>query len=156
MDAFYASNATDARTKYLYAARSTLAKVVEQDNDFEKLNELSAAQDGNWLAEDTPAKSARQLDFVLSPNTTQRKQVTPRQQTNKAQTSRSPFQGKAERNGPLIGYEAEVTRLSDLRRENTGTKGSGVNIREEQGRQEKGSSRKTEQGLSKRGAGKKL
>jgi hypothetical protein len=28
-----------------------------------------------------------------------------------------------------------VTRLSDLRRENTGTKGSGINIREEQGRQ---------------------
>lgn len=92
IDAFYNRSALDPRAKYVYATRSLLAKIVEQQNDFEKINDDNM-NESNFGTIHTPPKNTFPSDFAIASTTTHRKQASQQKssQNNKALTARSPF-----------------------------------------------------------------
>lgn len=133
----------DPRTKYIYAMRAILAKIVEQRNNFEQI--LFNSGENTWIAE-TPARESMESNFGISPNATQRK-TTP-QQTSKNVTSRNPLQHERHPHfNDFSAKEPEVTRLSDLKKVNRSSK-SPIMVSRQENKQ--GTFRKTEQGATKR------
>jgi hypothetical protein len=83
----------DERAKYLYSVRSILAKIVEQQNEFEKINEFNINNESNWPMMDTPVKGSNNDGFGLISTNTQRKLASQQHsfQNNKVLTSRTPY-----------------------------------------------------------------
>ena len=88
IDEFYSRSALEPRAKYIYATRSLLAKIADQQNDFENINDDNM-NESNFGTIHTPPKITFPSDFT----TTHRKQPSQQKgsQNNKALTARSPF-----------------------------------------------------------------